>query len=395
MIQQRSVLGRRSREEAESDAGSDAMSMADPELEDDEEAERASQASTVMQVQQPRRRPPRQQVISADDDGNISTVAAAGPHQHQPQQQPRRQRRRPQQQQSRQQQPQAASPMSEGSPGEDPLLTAVRNLAAGEDGGEAAEDTFPEDEWEPVPLRIGIYKYYADIEDDEDLYCAACASNRNGRMPPIDEAHVKAMSDALAKGFKTGQIRRAGEEVYAIWNNVIRREVDEMIATEKAAVMRKQMAFRGSGDGEDASQQQRALEQQYASRYDPMPEWTFKSIMQHILFHNNDPVMVGIRNAMKQEALADAIALYGGAVKKHSTKTNADGTPVFKLDLGAFRTASMLSMSATRINRETYKSYAPKSGGKDSSGNQLFAQPGQGAIDNMYQNTFSNKKRKI
>ena len=110
--------------------------------------------------------------------------------------------------------------------------------------------------------------------------------------------------------------------------------------------------------------------------------------MQHLLYHTNDPVIFSIRNALKVEAVADYIAKHGIA-KQHTSKCYPGTTKrIEKADLGAARTFAMLAQTATRMLRETYTTFLPKSGGKNGSGNVFYQQPGQGPVDNMYRNHY-------
>jgi hypothetical protein len=274
---------------------------------------------------------------------------------------------------------------------DDPLAQAVRAMAALNDGngdGSGGGGGMPDEEWIAAPMRMGIFKYYRILIDDtagEDLhssYCAACNCNESGRLPPISDEQIKMMEDAFVKGIKTGRILRSCREVQHLWNHVIREDIERVIRTEENTA-KKLAALGGIGKKRKVKKH----------KYDPFPEWTFESILQHLLYHTNDPIVFGIRNTLKVEALGDLVAMHG-VVQQHTIKKDANGEPVIRINATNARTAASLLATAMRMNNDNSKRWMPKSGGKDSSGNQMYQQPGQGMTENMYRNTFQARKRR-
>lgn len=294
------------------------------------------------------------------------------------------------------------------------------------EGDSASSPSCPE-EWVSTPIMTGIFRHCNNQHKEEkDRYCAACGTNEQGRYPKIGRMDIEMIEDVITSGMKVGKLEEACNEVYNLWNNKIRIELMTSVV--------------GYETGEEGYKE-------YLKNYDPLPEWTLPSIVEHIVEHTTNPLTMSYINALKVKAIADGISHSGlhythrsclsmlddngvlteetaekeeesdrdivvallekglkmkeieqkirekqNSQKAKKKKIGKKKRLVQRFDLNAARIAASLYVQSSRMIKDTFKTWIPEHERLKNPGKILYNRPGKVITSSMKSNRIYGKR---
>lgn len=214
--------------------------------------------------------------------------------------------------------------------------------------------THADEVWQSISMRDYEALHSDAAHQDtrpEDAYCAVC-HNATGRYPPIARREVERLEDAVASGMRSGRLEEAINYVHRLFNDTIRRPLNEKLAARRRAAQQAAERARRTGlcaPGESAWDAPGGADAAAGEVAEDLPEWTRASIREHMLEHTNDPLMRVLRHA-------EAVSRIGMGIYRHNivrvaaSQRDDNGRPVVSFDVNAgVKAASILDKASNMI----------------------------------------------